>query len=127
MQQRDNSIRLFREKGWTFSKLASKFDISVERARQICLMEDNTKKPGELKKEIERQYKERLVSKMDYQWLQSEIKTLAKRDRTQQNVIRRQMLITYLHDKMFFSFFSIARLLNRHHTSIKSLYDIEII
>lgn len=119
--QRNKKIRELRDKGRTYKEISeyAGVNISPERIRQIC---------GEkisktfLYSEISRAYNDNILTKADFEWLRKEIARLSKHDRQKGTVIQRRQLVKFLYDKMKFSFPQIATLLNRHHTTIMSLY-----
>lgn len=119
--KRNKKIRKFHEKGHSFADIAS-WDwvgLSSERVRQICLdIEDK----GLLADQFLKKYKNFLIVESDYGKILSEIAELGKEDRSKETVAKRQALIRYLHDKLGLSFYKIALLLHRHHTSITHLY-----
>lgn len=121
LQSRDRKIRQYREKGKTLEWIATRADINIspERVRQI-VSENVSKKDLYLK--IEQSYKDKIIEKADYNWLTTEIKKISVRDRRKEAVIQRRLLIRYLVDKLGFSFFQVALLTKRHHSSIMNLY-----
>lgn len=119
LKQRNKQIRQFHEKGDSFASISRYYDISPERVRQICTQ---TKDPNVLAAKMLSKYKTFLITEADYTQLLNQIVSLSKPDRSKETVLRRQELIRYLHDKLDLSFFKIALLLKRHHTSITNLY-----
>lgn len=91
--------------------------LSEERIRQVC---NEIDLPSFYEK-LENDYS-KIISEEDYHWLQKEVALLSVPDRTKKNVIRRKIVIQYLHDNLKMSFFQIGRLLKRHHTSVINLY-----
>lgn len=122
LQVRNRKIRNEHKKGATFVSLSKKFNISSERIRQICL---DTEDKAALAADMLSKYKHFLITKDDYGTLLNQIASLSKPDRKKETVLRRRELIRYLHDKLDLSFFKIALLLRRHHTSVSNLYIYE--
>lgn len=91
--------------------------LSEERIRQIIRAKD----AKDFYQDIEQKYKQTL-SESDYSWLVSEIQYLSENNRNKELVIRRRVLVRYLHDKLGYPFYRIGQLLSRHHTTIMNLY-----
>lgn len=98
-------------------EIALKVDLSEERVRQIIRAKD----VNDFYKDIEEKYKHTL-SEADYQWLKDEIAYLSENNRNKELVIRRRILVRYLHDKLGYPFYRIGQLLSRHHTTVMNLY-----
>lgn len=119
LQQRNNKIRQWRKDGKTFSWIGKETNLHPERVRQICL----TSVDRELKRnQLIVTYKEFLNSDVDYQKLLNQIYALSLPDRKQETVEKRRILVRHLHDNLNVSFYKIAILLKRNHSSISNLY-----
>lgn len=116
-QLRDEEIKSLRKAGQTYRQISETTSLSAERVRQIC---NDINLQGFYEK-LEEDYKD-IISEADYNWLKMEIEELSKPDRKKRFVIRRRILIKYLHDNLKMSFYQIGRVLQRHHTSIVNLY-----
>lgn len=118
LQQRNRRIRQdYQNKAATVKELALRTSLSEERVRQIIRAKDI----NDFYNDIETKYKEQ-ISEADYQWLKDEMEYLSKENRNKELVIRRRILVRYLHDKLGYPFYRIGQLLNRHHTTIMNLY-----
>lgn len=118
LQARNRRIREEYKKGTSSVRdLASKSNLSPERVRQIIRAKDL----HDFYRDIEEKYKTTL-SEADYNWLKEEIAYLSENNRNKELVIRRRVLVRYLHDKMGYPFYRIGQLLSRHHTTIMNLY-----
>lgn len=117
LQIRNRRIKQQYKLGMKVKSLATKNFLSEERVRQIIREKD----VNDFYKELEQTYKT-IISEADYKWLKDEIKLLAKENRNKEFVIRRRILVRYLHDKLNYPFYRIGQILKRHHTSIMNAY-----
>jgi len=116
-QIRNRRIRQQYADGKSVKDLAAKEGLSEERIRQII----RAKNLNDFYRDIEEKYKHTL-SEADYNWLKEEIAYLSENNRNKELVIRRRVLVRYLHDKLGYPFYRIGQLLNRHHTTVMNLY-----
>jgi chromosomal replication initiation ATPase DnaA len=117
LQARNRRIREEYKKDVSIRELALKNSLSQERVRQIIRAKDI----NDFYRDIEEKYKITL-SEADYQWLKEEIAYLSENNRNKELVIRRRVLVRYLHDKLGYPFYRIGQILNRHHTTIMNSY-----
>lgn len=117
LQQRNRRIRQEYSQGVKVKELALKTSLSEERVRQIIRAKDI----NDFYRDVEEKYKHTL-SEADYNWLKEEIQYLSENNRNKELVIRRRILVRYLHDKLGYPFYRIGQLLSRHHTTIMNLY-----
>ena len=127
-KERNKKIKKERKKGTTYEKISKIHGITKERVRQICSGE---KPPLYCKKHnkkyrgicpfcrIDEQYKKILNENGN---LKDEIKKLKGKDRNEDLVRKRKILITKLHDEFYFSFRRIGQLLGRDHSTIMYNY-----
>lgn len=117
MKQRNRNIKQKFQAGKKVKDLAIATSLSESRIRQIITEKDL----HDFYRELESKYKQQ-ISESDYKWLKEEILILAQQNRNKELVIRRRILVQYLHDKLGYPFYRIGQLLERHHTSIINLY-----
>ncbi len=120
LQQRNRQIRHDYKNGKKVKDLAVKTSLSEERIRQIIRAKDI----NDFYRDVEEKYK-KVISEADYNWLKQEISYLSENNRNKELVIRRRILVRYLHDNLNYPFYRIGQILNRHHTSIMSLYYVK--
>ena len=117
--QRDNQIKKYRfTHKWPYKKIANKYNISIERVRQICLSPEEKKN---LLEEVKVNYKNKF--KDSPKNLLEDIVELSQPSRKKEVVLRRNYLISYLYDELEIVFPKIAVLLNKDHTTIIHAYN----
>ena len=121
MEQRNRKIKKLRQQKWSYKKIGEKYSITSERVRQI-LNNNTIPKRKDIIKQLREEYKKRFNDKLSQKHFFEDIEILSKPSRKQEDVIKRNILIIYLYDELEISFFKIAILLRRHHTSVMYLY-----
>lgn len=116
-QKRNRMIKHEYQAGTKVKELATKTSLSEERVRQIIRAKDI----NDFYRDIEEKYKDK-ISEADYNWLKEEIAYLSEDNRNKELVIRRRVLVRYLHDKLGYPFYRIGQICNRHHTTVMNLY-----
>jgi len=120
MKQRNKKIKQLRfEKKKTYREIGQIYKISTERVRQIC---HQKRDKNELLKEIEFKYKKRFNDKTTFYDLKTDILELSKPNREKEKVVKRKILIDFLHDELNLPLYVIGDLLNRDHTTIRHSY-----
>lgn len=122
IEKRNKQIKELRyTKQWRYKAIGEKFGISVERVRQIC-DEREANKEDLLLKVADAYAKKFQGEKIGAKEILEDIALLSNQDRSKPTVIKRNALITYLHEELGFSFLAIGRLLNRDHSTIMHAY-----
>lgn len=114
-----NILKLRNEQNWSYNTIGTKYGISGERVKQICLSTKDNKKV--VLDEIKEVYSKKLA-KLGMKDVFGDIKELSKQDRRAETVAKRAILVKFLHDKLGIPFYKIGSLMNRDHTSIIHLY-----
>lgn len=122
-------IKQLRKSGKTLQEIGQQFDVSSERIRQVLNPEERFKCKKHLQFYtkfcsyclVEKNYK-KVIDKVIFNHLETEIERLSKQDRNKEMVIQRMMLVKKLKDDLGISFRKIGFLLKRDHTSITNLY-----
>lgn len=130
LSTRNNRIFRLRDKGLTLKEISDDTGITSERVRQII------QRRGHQYCSVHNIYSENKCSRCNIKEnyvakikqiaannLMDEVARLSKPDRQKEVVVQRQALIKLLKDDYGFSYFEIARLLERDHTSISYLYN----
>ena len=122
MEQRNKEIKKFRKKGWSYTKIGRRYNISAERVRQILHGTSSKPERKVILVQLKKEYKKRFNSEMTQKHLLEDIESLSKPSRKEEEVIKRKALIRYLYDELNLSFLKIGVLLHRDHTTIIHSY-----
>lgn len=124
MEKRNNKIKQLYKKGLKYKEIGEKFNITSERVRQIIFYNNKTDKEREkILKQLKKEYKNRFNDELSQKNLLEDIEILSKPNRKKEVVMKRNALITYLHEELEISFLSIGILLHKHHTTIIYSYE----
>lgn len=117
-KERNERIRYERKVEKTsFTELADKYGISIERVRQIC----QQKTQEEILAEVRKKFESKLQVD-NFQKFSKEIEKLSIQNRSAETVEKRRLMVRYLRNTLGLSFLKISFLLRRDHTSIMNLY-----
>lgn len=120
MNARNKKIRYLRNSSeLSLAVIAKRFNLTSERVRQICSEFEDKK---QILRQVRKSYIKKFNDKLSYNDLIKDIKLLSKQDRKKDTVVRRRILVMFLHEELNLPFYKIGVLLDRNHTTITNLY-----
>ncbi len=127
-KKRNNYIKVLKKQNFSLSEIGRVVGLTAERVRQIltnkykwCSIHQRNYLGSCIYCQTEKRYKY-LLKRFSKDGILDDIKKLSIQNRHKDLVIQRRLLVKLLKDKYRLPLYRIAKLLNRHHTSIINLY-----